>query len=205
MIAEMYRNIGISNLYYIVSINNLTSIFNNGILSKNLIISKNIKYDDISNEEVQNIRNKRHVFDYELHDYVNLFINPRNSMMYSVQHNKGNSILSVLEINIDILNDSFSAVSDGNCASDNTKYYRSIDGYHNIDCKSIFKNYWVRPDGSVDNEQKRIISAEALVLNNVPFKYINRIIVNNNNTKEIIDSMNLGVEVVTSRWPFFYI
>jgi hypothetical protein len=73
----------ISELYYITPINNVPSIIEYGILSRNKIIRDNISSHDISEEGVQDIRSGKKIpgTKNELHDYANLYFDAHNPML----------------------------------------------------------------------------------------------------------------------------
>ena len=203
MISDEYLNLGFNELYYLVHIDNLASIFKFGLLSKNEIISKNLYYTDISNKNVQIRRDSKPIGGYQLHDYVNLFFYPRNSMLYELQSNYLITEICILVLNIDVLNKNDVFVSDGNCASENTNIYKCSDGYTKIIKDGIFNRYWVRQDRTIDYEKRRKTSAEVLVLNNIKSKYIDYIIVKNEATKQKILDLNLNVEIIINPDIFF--
>ncbi|MBK8981086.1 MAG: DUF4433 domain-containing protein [Ignavibacteria bacterium] len=69
------------NLYYFAHLNNFVSIVENGIYSKNEILSKRISFSDVSNTDVQNRRHYKKIIikdkDYGyLHNYVPLYFTP---------------------------------------------------------------------------------------------------------------------------------
>lgn len=86
LVSEKYGNF--KYLYNINDIRNLESIFQYGILSKNEIRKHGIYAFDLSDEKVQLIRETKRVPNLRmLHDYANLFFNPRNPMMYRLISN----------------------------------------------------------------------------------------------------------------------
>ena len=82
MVSESFTDITNANyLYNITSIENLESILIHGILSKNKV-SNLTRHIDISNAEVQHRRDNVVLPNGKmLHDYANLYFNPRNAML----------------------------------------------------------------------------------------------------------------------------
>ena len=74
-ISEEFRNLtGEPYLYNIAPVQNVSSILLHGILSKNLIESKGIKYESLADERVQYIREPKRVNNgLSLHEYANLY------------------------------------------------------------------------------------------------------------------------------------
>ena len=84
-------------LYNINSLKNLKSIFDHGILSKNLLKKNALLNEDLSNPSVQNRRECKMVPNHRpLHDYANLYFDARNPMLYSLLLNRGVDELCVL-------------------------------------------------------------------------------------------------------------
>ena len=146
---------GINSFYYICHIDNLKYILEKGILCRNDVISQGIDINDISNKEVQKRRE-----DY--HNYVPLFFNPRNPMMYKLIKDKKKEELCVIAISLDVLFLKSTVFSDGNIGSNNRKIYKNIEDLKKLDWQCITSKYWTSDDISY-RDGKRKISAEVLV------------------------------------------
>ena len=153
----IFTEYGIDYLYHITSISNLSSILFRGILSHHYIQTYNLGYTDISDYQVQQIRSCKNIKGISLHQYVPLYFNPRNPMLYtrkSVQ-----SQLAILGIDPVILFQPYTIVSDGNAAADHTVFYEA--NIKNLSCLNwgiIREFHWAdQPDG------KRIKCSEVLV------------------------------------------
>ena len=108
------RGNGKFEFYYITHIDNLESILKNGLLSHKRVIEQGINYTSIANNEVMQKRK-----DKGLEDYVNLYINPRNAMMYVVKNKVPKDSLVVIAINGNVIRQHNDIkVSIGNAASD---------------------------------------------------------------------------------------
>lgn len=116
LISHKYQSI--KYLYNICDIRNLSSIYEFGILSKNEKQRFNISAIDISNPNVQKIRYCKNVsYNHGLHDYANLYFNPRNPMMYYLIHHNNVSDLCVICVDKRVLDLRGTFVSDRNAAS----------------------------------------------------------------------------------------
>ena len=75
----------IKELYFITPIDNMASIFKHGLLSHNKIKASRLSHKSVAHGDVQKRREDKVIpgGKRKLHDYVNLYFNPRNSMMYS--------------------------------------------------------------------------------------------------------------------------
>lgn len=153
----IFTEYGIDYLYHITSIDNLSSILFRGILSHEYIQTHNLGYRDISDYQVQQIRNCKNIKGIPLHQYVPLYFNPRNPMLFarrSVQ-----SQLAILGIDPVILFQPYTVISDGNAAADDTIFYEAnIKNLSYLNWGIIRESHWSdQPDG------KRIKCAEVLV------------------------------------------
>lgn len=204
MISSEYAKRGFEYLYNINSLNNLEYIFKYGLLSKNKVNECKIKYDDLSNHEVQSIRESTKIGDgIELHDYANLYFNPRNAMMYYLMHHGYNQRICILVISNTVLDYSDSFISDGNAAKFNTRFYSPIEGLKHLDYEKIFIESWYDNDPYIKEEKKRYMFAEALIKDKVYQDDIIKILVPNDIVKNKLLSMNLNIEICVNKHMFF--
>ncbi|MCX7759324.1 MAG: DarT ssDNA thymidine ADP-ribosyltransferase family protein [bacterium] len=169
------------NLYYITHINNVKSIIDRGILSNKLVNNEEIPYDAIHNENVIQRRKERKLNNISLLEYVNLYFNPRNAMLYQLVNQLGIEKLAMLAIKSRILVDVDNVyVTNGNAASSSTKFYSKKE--HSDEWFKIIleiKNkaliqYW-------NEDSKNMVMAECLVSDRIDKKYITEIYVANIN------------------------
>lgn len=198
----------ITGLYYITAIDNLPSILQQGILSHNQIKLKQLQPKTIYDETVVQRRLNRQIpSEYisgtrlTLGDYVNLYFQPRNPMLYRlIVGEKRLSELVVLKLRKQILELPNVLVTDGNAAHANSQILLLQKAVLQTIQKQIDVDYWKEIDGS-----KRKIMAECLVPNQVPTDYLECIYVGQQNgmlerVKEIIQatkkfaSLNVIVE-----------
>lgn len=204
-IVSRYKQKGVYYLYYICHVNNLRSIVKYGLLSKNLINKNNIIFYDVSNRKVQARRDTVVINNkLKLHDYVNLYFDPRNPMMYTLYcHDKTNS-LCILCLDTSLLECEGVIVTDGNAAAELTHKNDAINGLNEIDFNRVFAADWTALNNrAVYFENKRIKCAEILIKDSISFEYVKKIIVPNNNVKMYVDSLNLGVNTEINDYLFF--
>lgn len=147
--------------WYITSVDNLESIFENGILCRTLIEEYGISATDISYSTVQRRR-------VEYHDYVPLFFADNTPMLYVVFKEQYENVC-LLEINKGVMEIEGVKFSNGNVASEETVVYDSLDDITNEEWEIIYSRhptYW---------DRKRIRSAEVLVPDEVSVEYITSI------------------------------
>ncbi|WP_194166575.1 DUF4433 domain-containing protein [Mycolicibacterium sp. P9-22] len=158
-----------TELHYITPLANLASIRAHGILSHNR--AKNVGHESIADEAVQDRRVHVKVpGGAMLHDYVNLFFDARNSMMYR-RLNKRTSI-AVLRVHPAVLDLAGTVITDGNAASPSTTYGPSPSRLAVLDEERVYALSWDHPDPWIKRERKRQRSAEVLVPGVVPTNYL---------------------------------
>ena len=87
---SIIEKVGIATIDHMTHIDNLDSIFKNGLLAHN----NPYKKIDISNKEVNDRRNKLEpIYNKNIHDYVPLYFNPRNAMLYRNQRKFGDAVV----------------------------------------------------------------------------------------------------------------
>lgn len=179
---------GISKLFHITHINNLLSICELGLLSRNILIDNSISFYDISLKTVNQRRSvSEPIFNQSIHDYVPLFFNPKNPMLsYLIHTVQLKQNLVVLEVSTDVFKKEHTIFTDGNAAVRSTSTYTSktrffADLFHlgDLNWKVINKEGW-----NVSNDEKNNKSAEVLVFNTVETKYISKIYINSMTANE---------------------
>ncbi|RUM57160.1 MAG: DUF4433 domain-containing protein [Persephonella sp.] len=202
--------------YYITHIDNLKSILEIGILSNEQVYKKKIEFKKISNENILKKRKEK-----GLSNYANLYINPRNAMMYQIY--KGlNWHLVVIGVNgNDILGKEDIKISIGNAASDYSKILDRHDFKNIIKFISDVRNIrdWISEYESIPISDylkeevygflspKKFIQSEILVKEKVNKKYIKCVYVPNETLKEkaleIIKALKINVDVILNPDMFF--
>ncbi len=172
----MLQDWTVNGFFYITDVDNLLSICEHGILSHNEIESRNIEHYSVADENVQELREDKvvDISGLPLHDYANLYINPRNPTMFEVK----NEDICVLGIRWDVALIKGAIVTDGNAASNETRFYQSPEGFDDIGdqrLKYILNTRNWRKGGSREKYLKRVLNAELLVPQRVPPEYIDRV------------------------------
>lgn len=152
-------------VYHITHINNLASIRQHGLLSKTRMDALDLHMIDISDSEVQGRRDRPEpVFGLPIHDYVPLYFNPKNAMLYSRKELQ--TMLVILAIPIAKAMSELYVFTDGNAANGPTLFDLELSITAASD--NVLKaNYWKDlPDG------KRRRCAEMLVHERIELKHI---------------------------------
>lgn len=200
----MRKKAEIRNLFYITHIANLPSVLRHGILSHAQVETRKIPYKAIYDTGIVNNRkDKATPTGRSLWDYANVYLQPRNPMMYRVVHEKGRKNLAVVAIRPDVLNEAGVMLTDGNAANGPTRFYQVSDGLKVIqDQWSVIQaEYWRPDDGS-----KRKIMAECLIPDMIPAEHIHSIYVADQETKKRTDELlhSFRVHVVPEPRFFFH-
>jgi len=163
------RREDLQELHYITPISNVVSIMDRGILSHRRV--NRIRHDSIAMQEIQDRRAQKIVpGGRQLDDYVNLYINARNKMMFRVkdQHEE----ICVLRIRPDILDSPDVVVTDQNASSSYVRFEPAPRGLQIVDSDLVFADSWIHDDQIATWRHGSIICAEVLVPDSVSPEYI---------------------------------
>jgi hypothetical protein len=176
-------NYKIDYVFHMTEVSNLKNILQYGLLSHNEAHSKGFNKTDIALQDVNQRRaNKRPIHGISLHDYVPMYFNPKNPMLYRRKQIQDNIV--ILAIDRRVIYQNKSIFSDGNAASDATKFYNKLSDLVRLNWQCIRNEYW---NDYVDG--KRIKCAETLTHPKIPVKYVKKIHCNSIQTKNIVDKM----------------
>lgn len=204
MISDEYRESRYNNLYYITHVGNLESILNLGIYSNNLIKQNGIKHFDLSDSEVQDIRDNILIGNnINLHDFVNLFFNPRNSMLYRLLDNNDPYDICILEIDITVLDEIDAFVGDGIVAKCTTLARNAKEGLKLLHYDEVFRENWNDPNPYIKDMQRSKVSAEALIKNRVNIDKIKQVIVQDDYAKNLLSKYIINIPISVKPYLFF--
>ena len=190
----------IQYLFHMTEISNLSNIFEHGLLSHNEAHSKGLNQVDIALQDVNQRRaSKRPIYGISLHDFVPMYFNPKNPMLYK-RSEKQNQIV-ILAIDRRAIYQDKSMFTDGNAASGPTNFYNELKNLEKLNWACIRDDYW-----SGYHDGKRVKCAETLTYPKVTLKHIQKIYCNNMQTKSLVDSRSpkdKGFKVELSSKYFF--
>lgn len=141
-----------------------------GILSNRR--ASRLPHESVAMQEVQERRAPKAVPQgMPLHDYVNLYFNARNPMMY--KRHEDHAGICVLRVDVDILDVEGVVVTDMNAAKGIARFGQVEAGLTRLDRELLFANDWRHPGDPVAYERHRsIMCAEVLVPHLVEAKFI---------------------------------
>ncbi|WP_205101223.1 DarT ssDNA thymidine ADP-ribosyltransferase family protein [Marinitoga litoralis] len=158
--------------YYITPYENAIKIFKSGyIYSREYAIRKSYIEKDYSDRDVQNRRRYKKLPNKKmLYEYVPLYINPRNAMLYRYLKEKRNIV--ILEISNKILRIYDHYFSIKNASAEDAIFTKNIKDLE-LKKDMIFSKNWYG-----NKELKQIMQSEVLIYEKISVKYIDRVIVN---------------------------
>jgi hypothetical protein len=198
--AAIFKSIPpkIISLYYITHIDNLSSIFSNGICSRRLCELHNLIKKSIANDDIVNNRRWRIVekdVPTFLIDYVNMYFQPINAMLSIVLGKHGRNNIVILEIQYNIYQP-LVMITDGNAAKNDSKIFSSLD--YESEFSKIEKNM----EGIYcRGESKWRQMAECLIYDKVPAEnikaiHISKLSGSKNKLNEILKNNNLKLPII---------
>jgi len=185
---QLIRQYNINLLFHITKLSNLRRILEYGLLSHKKAHNKinrhifDLDVSDISDAEVQEIRKDKLLNRKSLHEYVCLYLNPRNPMLF--KRKQWQDELIILGIDSELLLAEGVYFSDGNAAAYNTEFYNDLESLALIDWQILLNDTWADPP-----DAKRIKCAEVLIPFTVSRDKIKEIFCYNTKQVQIIEKI----------------
>jgi hypothetical protein len=191
----------INELHYITPLVNLPSILELGILSNKRV--KSVPHSSVADEAVQDRREDVQVpGGLRLHEYVNLYFNARNAMMYKRQG--FHAELGVVSINRACMNIEGVVVADRNASVGPARFGSPAEIVPKLDSDLIFSEWWIQHDDYFDRlNHKQAMCAEVLVPRALPPSFIRGVYVSCAATLAICEAQGLGCKFRVNEYLFF--
>lgn len=169
----------IPKLYHLTHLSNVPGISRRGLLCRSRIHTESLPYVDLSDSSCQARRTNRQIGEesVNLHDYVPLFLNPRNPMLYRLlchlRESGHSGELVILEISGEPAQWQTSLLADGIASSSNTQLFHAGDpaAEEALDWSAIRCSSWC--DAPV--QVRRQTMAEVLVNRALPPGHIRKV------------------------------
>lgn len=189
-------------LYNIMPIINIPSVMEHGILSHNEKKKRSIQSLSVAMNVIQDKRDGVSIpGGMTLHNYANLYLDARNTMMYKLKSNNRQNELCVLIIDEAILQTPEVVIADRNASS---SYVRFLEDISTLNFDKIYADDWTHPEcAPAYYEHRSIKCAEVLVPYCVPFKYITCAHVANEQAKNLLKQQKFPLEIFTTPDMFF--
>lgn len=167
--------------YHFTHVDNLRTIARHGLLSHSHVNASGLARCDISDPEVQRRRGRLEpVYARRIHDYVPLYLNPRNPMLYKLRRLADQLVMLAFDIS-DFLPVP-TLFADGNAACGATRFGDALNTvYPSNDV--LRAEYW-----NVFREGSRRRCAEFLVPDRIPVSLISSVHARNGRAKAIADA-----------------
>ncbi len=196
-----FAKVGRKSVYNIQPINNIPSVIRYGILSYNR--AQELNHESIAMVDVQSRRENIIIpTGGSLYSYANAYFDPRNPMMYKKQSIAQS--LCVLAISSVIFNFDGTVISDGNAASEYSRFYSPLESIKKLNFNQIYDEWWVSEDPYEQLKRKRIKCAEILVPGEIGYQYIVGAIVVNEQAKCDLESKGFQKKIVVKPSVFFW-
>ena len=187
---------GIDYLYHMTHINNVPGILQRGLLSHNQAHQRG-GVTDISDRNVNDRRNWRTVNGVPLHDFANLYFNPKNPMLYRRKEIQDDIV--ILAFDKRLLSNEGTWFTDGNAASNATKFYYHLSDLSGLDWECIEGAYWTDYD-----DGRRTRCAEILVPGGIHPSWILKIIVSSPSARQkLYRFVRTDIPVEIQPWRYF--
>ncbi len=187
------------NFYYICHVSNIESILENGIFARAQIEEEEIKHTDIHNPQVLARRDKEVPSGKNLREYVNLYFQARNAMLYRLIHNFGREDIVVLSIKSSVIELEGSYFTDRNAATHAAEFYSDIKKLNRIDKKILKNEYWTDSDDTKQKMMAEVLVADKISPDNIIAIYL---LQKNDTIKKLAESKS--IPVVTEPHMFFH-
>ncbi len=190
----------IKYLYYITRIVNVPSIMEHGILCHNM--AEHVSHQSVAMEEVQERRKNKVIPGAgKLHDFVNLYLNVRNPMMY--KRKDMHRELCILAVDSKIFDEQGVIISDMNAAKDIARFYSPDEGLTTIDKEMLFAEFWTHDDDVETAKHRGLMCAEVLVPKKISAKFILGAFVSSEDSESELKSICLGIKTKVKPELFF--
>jgi hypothetical protein len=188
-------------LHYITKITNVRSILAHGLASHRG--AEAFAHESVAMAELQDMRSQRQVPNGRmLHDYVNLYICPRNPMMRKRcdQH----ASLTVLQVSSEVLDLPGVVLTDSNAASRYARFYPASQGLQYIDASVVFAENWKHPEDQIlEWKHSAAMCAEVLVPNQVAVQFIVGAYVSGSVGRQALATVAPGLNITVDAHMFF--
>jgi ssDNA thymidine ADP-ribosyltransferase DarT-like protein len=186
-------------------IKNIVSVMKYGLLSNTEIASQNLQHASVALQDVQDKRDGVTVPNgLALHDYANLYFDPRNPMMYlRCAVNRLQESLCVLVIDEEVMHLPNVVLTDRNASCDFVQFLdpSQID---KIDFDKVYASDWRHPNNpSAYYVHRKIKCAEVLVPKCIPSQYIKFAHVVNDMTKAALQKKGFMLDIEVTPDMFF--
>ncbi|MFQ5688304.1 MAG: DarT ssDNA thymidine ADP-ribosyltransferase family protein [Candidatus Scalindua sp.] len=202
------KKFNITRLFYLTYIENINSIINNGILSKNETVNREIKSTSFAFETVQERRDSKTIelsnnLKIPLHDLVPLYMTPRTPTLSRLRDKQDKLAFIVIDAQVICDEKTAFAFTDGSAAAHHTKSYSSLFKLSEIPWNVVNADRWTELE---DGRRKR--NAEFLIYPRIEARYIIKFVVENFSSGKIVrkitSSNSFNKKIVRNAADYFF-
>ena len=164
-------------LGFIVPLENLDGVLSHGIVSHDKALR--LSHTSLADRDVQLRRENKvvPVNGRRIHSCANVYLNPRNAMMYRLVKNRRVDSLAVVNVDAEtVLRMPGAAIADRNAAVGDAEFFKSPSGLSELDPSRVFAKQWSK-NGQVFDVLKQAMMAEVLVPDQIPSSAISSVTV----------------------------
>ena len=189
---NLVKDLDVKSIDHVTHIDNLFSIIKYGLYSHNNSYKQVDLGDSYTGEQKTKIEP---VYNRNIEQYVPLYFNPRNEMLFKNQNRYGDDIV-ILAFEPDILMGDNMVFTNGDSGSSETMYSNQIVDLQQMDWRKVWSRGWLnRYDESAVNF---CMKAEVLIYKKVEIEKLMTIYCSSNHIKQRIEnSFPLGKTEVT--------
>lgn len=200
--SQYLAKIPFEGLFHMTHASNIEGILKHGIFSHTIAREKKLMKTDISNPNINKRRSRlESIFNYKVHDYAPLYINPRNPMMAAKCKEGIRDEIVLIKVSPNILVNKSVIFTDGNAGEESSKFYNNIEDFNNLDWACLHEEYYFdHKDG------RRVRCSEVLVFKHISIPYIEEMISTN---EEILQNVlglfpnHLGIKLNVDKTIFY--
>ena len=186
-----------ATVYHMTHIKNLPSILEHGLLAHN----NPYQQVDISNQAVNARRSHcETIYGRSVHDYVPLYFNPRNAMLYKTQIQYRSDIV-MLGFSNEVLLMENSLFTNGNASSNGIWFSNDLESLNDINWNNVFSQSWYGYPESL----KRTMMSEVLVHQQLGLTMLESIYCSNDAvTRQVKQHVSMkSIKITTQKDLFF--
>ena len=159
----------LEGLFHFTHVDHIQSIFRHGLLSHENAHKQGLVQHDISSTEVQHRRSQLSIGGMPVHNYVPLYFNPRNAMLFRIAQDFTMKNIVIFRLPCELMKQRGVWFTDGNAASTATMSFSNLNDLTKLDWDCLRAGYWTDFE---DGRRKRM--AEILIPDKISDSYIKR-------------------------------
>lgn len=201
--TQYLERIPFNGLFHMTHVSNLGGILEYGIFSHSIARNQNLMKRDISNPEI-NAKRKRteSIYNYKIHEYAPLYINPKNPMMEARCKNETlREEIILIKVSPNILVNQSVLFTDGNAAEESSNFYNNIEDFNKLDWSCLHDEYYFN-----HRDGRRVRCSEVLVYKQIALPYIDELVSFNGKPFEQLFKLfpnHAGIKLSVDRTVFF--